>query len=77
MPAKDRAFLNVWDDTVSGRDLLISLAIATLLSLGGFLLAPWPAPGPLVLGISGAIVGFLISALLFRPKRRLDIEGEA
>jgi CHASE2 domain-containing sensor protein len=77
MPAKDRAFLNVWDDTVSGRDLLISLAIATLLSLGGFLLTPWPAPGPLVLGIAGAILGFFISALLFRPKRRLDIEGEA
>jgi len=77
MSAKDRAFLNVWDDTVSSRDLLISLFIATLLSLGGFLLAPWPAPGPLVLGLSGAILGFFISTLLFRPKRRLDIEEEA
>jgi len=77
MSAKDRAFLNVWDDTVSSRDLLISLFIATLLSLGGFLLAPWPAPGPLVLGLSGAILGFFISTLLFRPKRHLDIEEEA
>lgn len=76
MPAKDKALLNVWDDTVSGRDLLISLSIATLLSLGGYLFAPWPAPGPLVLGLSGAILGFFISTLLFRPKRRLEVEGE-
>lgn len=77
MPEQRTRYLNVWDDTVGGRDLLLSLCISTPLTLGGYLLAPGPAPMPLMLGLGGALMGFLINSLLFRPKRRLDFgKGE-
>ena len=38
MPEKKNRFLNVWDDTVGGKDLLLALCISTPLTLGGYLL---------------------------------------
>ncbi|MBE0405123.1 MULTISPECIES: hypothetical protein [Halomonas] len=76
MAERKNRFLNVWDDTVSGRDLLLSLCISTPLTLGGYLLAPAQPPLPLILGLSGAILGFFINALLFRPKRQLQTGEE-
>lgn len=76
MAEKRASFLNVWDDTVSGRDLLLSLCISTPLTLGGYLLAPADPPLPLILGLSGAILGFFINSLLFRPKRQLKTGEE-
>ncbi|WP_249975702.1 hypothetical protein [Vreelandella olivaria] len=76
MPKNTKGYLNVWDDTVSGRDLLLALIISTPLTLGGYLLAPGTPPLPLILGLSGAIVGFFINAVLFKPKRLLDFGKE-
>ena len=36
MSEQKNRFLNVWDDSVSGRDLLLSLYISTPLTLGGY-----------------------------------------
>lgn len=69
-----RSYLQVWDDTVTLRDLLLSLIITTTLCLGGYILAPERPPLPLILGLSGALLGFVISAVAFRPKRRVDEE---
>lgn len=76
MPARNDSYLNVWDDTVKGRDLLIALGISTPLSLGGYIFAPGAPPMPLIMGLSGAIIGFFINSVLFRPKRQLDVEGD-
>lgn len=76
MVEKKNHFLNVWDDTVGGKDLLLALCISTPLTLGGYLLAPTQPPLPLILGLSGAILGFFINALLFRPKRKLQTGEE-
>ncbi|WP_447553319.1 hypothetical protein [Vreelandella sp. EE22] len=76
MSEKKNRFLSVWDDTVSGKDLLLALCISTPLTLGGYLLAPPQPPLPLILGLSGAILGFFINALLFRPKRQLQTGEE-
>lgn len=72
MSERPTHYLNVWDDTVGGRDLLLSLCLSTPLTLGGYLLAPGPAPMPLIFGLCGALVGFLANTLLFRPKRQID-----
>ncbi|MBE0398747.1 MULTISPECIES: hypothetical protein [Halomonas] len=77
MPHKETSYLTVWDDTVTGKDLIIALAISTPLTLGGFIYTPWPAPMPLIVGLCGALLGFAINAIVLRPKRRLDIEKEA
>ncbi|ALM53740.1 hypothetical protein [Halomonas huangheensis] len=69
-----RSYLQVWDDTVTLRDLLLSLVITTTLCLGGYILAPERPPLPLMLGLGGALLGFMISAVAFRPKRRVDEE---
>lgn len=76
MPNKTTSYLTVWDDTVTGKDLIIALAVSTPLALGGFIFTPWPAPMPLIVGLSGALLGFAVNAVCLRPKRRLDIEGE-
>ncbi|MGP9551918.1 hypothetical protein [Halomonas sp. AOP42-D1-22] len=76
MPDKTTSYLTVWDDTVTGKDLLIALVISTPLTLGGFILTPWPAPMPLIVGLCGALVGFAINAVCLRPKRHLDTDGE-
>nr|WP_300311202.1 hypothetical protein [Halomonas sp.] len=69
-----RSYLQVWDDTVTLRDLLLSLIITTTLCLGGYILAPERPPLPLMLGLGGALLGFVISTIAFRPKRRMDEE---
>ena len=76
MTDPEQKYLTVWGDTVVGRDLLIALLATTALSLGGFILAPGDDPMPLVFGIGGALIGAIGSALVFPPKRHLDIEGE-
>lgn len=72
--SSSRSYLKVWDDTVTLRDLLLSLIITTTLCLGGYVLAPEQPPLPLMLGLGGALLGFIISAVVFRPKRRVDEE---
>ncbi|MDQ7728850.1 hypothetical protein [Halomonas sp. SpR8] len=76
MSDKTTNYLTVWDDTVTGKDLIIALAVSTPLTLGGFIFTPWPAPMPLIIGLCGALLGFAINAVFLRPKRRLDIERE-
>ncbi|WP_016915243.1 hypothetical protein [Vreelandella stevensii] len=76
MSDKITNYLTVWDDTVTGKDLIIALSISTPLTLGGFIFTPWPAPMPLIIGLCGALLGFFINAICLRPKRQLDIEGE-
>jgi len=77
MPNKTTSYLTVWDDMVTGRDLLLALLISTPLTLGGFILTPGPAPMPLIVGLCGALLGFAINTVCLRPKRRLDADGEA
>ncbi|MGO1602817.1 MULTISPECIES: hypothetical protein [unclassified Halomonas] len=77
MPHKTTAYLTVWDDTVTGKDLLTALMISTPLTLGGFILTPWADPMPLIVGLSGALLGFAVNTVYLRPKRHLDTDEEA
>ena len=67
------AYVEVWQDTVSIRDLVISMAVIVGLTMGGYLLAPGEDPQPLVAGLVGALVGFIGCAVAFKPKRDVDV----
>ena len=64
----------VWEDTISIRDLVWSLALTIGLTMAGYLIAPPEPPFPLVAGLAGAVLGFIISTIISRPKRKLETE---
>ncbi|WP_042220533.1 hypothetical protein [Oceanobacillus manasiensis] len=70
--------IEVWEDLVRIKDLVLSIAICTVITLGAYLLAPNEPPKPLIYGLIGAVVGFIISSIVVKPKRtlRFDEGGE-
>ena len=61
----------VWEDVVDVRELLLSLLISTIGALGGYIIAPDVAPYPLICGLTGSLLAFVVCAVLFKPKREL------
>lgn len=72
MAATGSKFYEVWEDTVSIRDLVRSLVVTVGLTMTGYLVAPDEPPLPLVAGLVGAVLGFIISALISTTKRNLE-----
>lgn len=68
--------IEVWEDLVSIRDLVISLIISSVTTLGGFLLAPDEPTKPLVYGLFGAVIGFIITSINIQPKRTFKFSDE-
>lgn len=64
-----KIYIEVWEDIVSIKDLLIALVICSFTTLGGYFLAPNDPPKPLFFGLSGAILGFVICSISIKPKR--------
>lgn len=72
--------IEVWEDVVNIRDLIFSLIISSVTTLGGYLIAPNDASKPLIFGLIGAVIGFVICSVLFKPKRTfeyIDEDGES
>jgi|BioPla2DNA2_1021312.scaffolds.fasta_scaffold119031_2 hypothetical protein len=70
----EESYIEVWEDLVNIKDLILALIFCSVTTLGGYFLAPKSPPKPLLFGISGAIFGFMISSILIKPKRVL-LEG--
>lgn len=66
---QEAEYIEVWEDVVSIKDLLISLIISSITTLGGYLIAPNEPPKPLFFGLIGVVVGFIISSIIIKPKR--------
>jgi hypothetical protein len=66
--------IEVWEDYVRIRDLVIALIVCSATTLGGYFLAPNTPPKPLFFGLTGAILGFVICTVIIKPKR-VFIEG--
>ncbi len=66
--------IEVWEDLVDIKELILALFICSITALGGYFIAPDNPTKKLLCGISGAIIGFVICAILIKPKRIL-IEG--
>lgn len=69
-------YVEVWEDVVSIKDLMFSLVICALSTLLAYFLAPNEDPYPLFFGLSGALLGFLISSFVIKPKRIIENEKD-
>lgn len=68
--------VEIWGDVIEIKDLIISILISALFTMGGYFLAP---PDDrirqLFFGLLGAVIGFFISTLLVKPKRIIGFEA--
>lgn len=68
---------HVYGDVVSVKQLIFSIALSVALALIGYIAAPDQAPLPLAFGFGGVIIATIINSLLYKPKRNIEIIGEA
>ena len=71
----DKKNIEIWEDLVYIKDLLLALVICLVTTFGAYFIAPNEPPKPLFFGLSGAILGFVISSIIIKPKRILLDEG--
>ncbi|GAB3804238.1 hypothetical protein [Virgibacillus kimchii] len=74
---ENNTYVEIWEDHVEIKDLLLAMAICISGSLGGYLLAFGDTP-PLIFGLIGGVIGFIIASIIVKPKRELTVmeEGE-
>ncbi|ALX48617.1 heme ABC transporter [Lentibacillus amyloliquefaciens] len=73
-----KSLFDIWGDNVKLSDLLIAMLICIVMTLGGYLIAPGDDPQPLIFGLVGGVIGFIISSIIIKPKREIkDIEEES
>ncbi len=69
---KDKVVL--WGDVVSLKDLIISIFISVVSTMGMFFLAEKDNTSmQLFMGLLGAVIGFVITSILFKPKRNVKV----
>ncbi len=68
--------IEIWEDLVNIKDLIKALIICIFTTFGGYLLAPNGSYQPLLIGLLGAIVGFITSSFLIKPKREMIEENK-
>ncbi len=69
--------IEVWGDVVDVTSMVKAFLISIVTTMGLYFLAPADnRPLQLLLGLGGACLGFVINALLFKPKRNIISEDE-
>ncbi|WP_245844193.1 hypothetical protein [Oceanobacillus rekensis] len=79
MEKEDRQQANnieVWEDVVNIKDLILSIFLCTATAMGGYLIAPDNPQKSLIYGLIGVVVGFVICSIIIKPKRTLRFEDE-
>ncbi|WP_090079954.1 hypothetical protein [Lentibacillus persicus] len=75
---ENKSLFDIWGDNVNLKDLLIAMLICIGMTLGGYVIAPGEDPQPLIAGLVGGVIGFIISSIIIKPKREInDIEEES
>ena len=60
--------IEIWGDVVDIRSMGFAFLISVVTTMGLYFLAPEGSrPMQLLLGLSGAVLGFVINAVLFKP----------
>ena len=77
-PSVEKECIEIWGDNVNIRDLLLSIVICVITTLGGYLIAPAEPPKPLIFGLVGGVIGFIVCSIIIKPKRTITYteEGE-
>ncbi|MTD37527.1 hypothetical protein GIX45_02540 [Erwinia sp. CPCC 100877] len=62
--------IDLWGDLVALKDLILAIVICSVTTLGGFFFAPaGNTTKQLFFGLGGAVLGFIISTIIIKPKR--------
>ena len=69
--------IEVWNDLVSPRDLVICLLVAAACTVAAVLISSRVGGQPLFWGLGASVVGFTVNCFLLTPKREVDIVDEA
>ncbi|AQP53455.1 hypothetical protein CBF34_08110 [Vagococcus penaei] len=74
---KKDLLIAIWGDVVGVKDLLLSIGISVVFTMGGYFLAPIDNRTlQLFFGLLGAVIGFIISTLLVKPKRSITTTSD-
>ncbi|MGK2349289.1 hypothetical protein [Actinomyces sp. W5033] len=65
--------IEVWNDLVSARDLVLSLALCSACACGALAVATVTGGQLLFWGLGGCVLGFTLSCLMVRPKREVSV----
>ncbi|MGX7393655.1 hypothetical protein [Carnobacterium mobile] len=69
--------VEIWGDVVALNSLVGAILISSILTMGAFFLAPSGNQSQqLFYGLAGAVIGFIISAVLIKPKRIIVLDGQ-
>ncbi|WP_085994329.1 hypothetical protein [Oceanobacillus senegalensis] len=71
MSKEYKRLVDIWGDNVDIKDLGIAMGLCIGFALGGYIIAPGEAPQPLIVGIIGGVIGFVISSFVIKPKRNI------
>ncbi len=63
--------IDILGDTANFKELIISMIISAVFGLIGYSICPYKAPHPLFWGLIGLIIAFIITNILFKPKRKI------
>lgn len=67
--------VEIWGDVVSPLAMIFSMMLSVITTMAGYLLSSSYGPtAQLFFGILGAVVGFIINALLIKPKRIIKVD---
>ena len=79
---KNKKLIRLWGDIVSVSELVISIIIVAITTFIGYFLSfiipvkVDPKAIQLLLGLAGTTTGFVITSLLFKPKRKIKMENK-
>ncbi|MGO3732733.1 MAG: hypothetical protein ACTJHC_06090 [Vagococcus sp.] len=69
---KQNRLISIWGDTVGFMDLILSISLSIILTMGGYFIAnSQNQTQQLFFGLSGAVLGFILNSFLIKPKRTL------
>ena len=71
-----KQLIEIWGDVVEIKFLVMAIVISGILTMGGYFLASDDKVHQLFLGLGGAVLGFIISTILIKPKRIIIIKEE-
>lgn len=72
-----RYLIEIWGDVVHVKELLFSMIIISVSTMSFYSFAPDDDRTiSLFLGLAGAVIGFVVTVLLYKPKRVIVDEGE-